>query len=94
VYTNSLLATLNARKMIQTMGAEISDMSFFMKDSGKTSIGAHVRWKIPFIHIIESHFYTQKPANISIKIDTTKELAEDYVDIDKTEVGASRVIVR
>ena len=40
---------------------------------------------------------TQRPANISIKIDTTKEFAgdekQDYDDLAKTEVGPFRILV-
>jgi hypothetical protein len=40
---------------------------------------------------------TQRPTNISIKIDTTKEFAgdemRDYHDLEKSEVGAFRATV-
>lgn len=97
MYTNSLLATLNARKKIRTAGTAIhtpGDVSFFMKDFGKTSIGARVRWKTPFIHIIEKTkkiFITQRQTNTSVKIDTTQEFSRDenrdYPDLEDTEVG-------
>ena len=49
VYTNSLLATLNARKKIRNAGSAVntpSDVSFSMRDFAKTtSIGSRVRWK-------------------------------------------------
>jgi len=100
VYSNSLLATLNARKKIREAGssANTSDVSSFMQDFAKsTSIGAHVRWKIHFLRIIEKAnkiFTTQRPTNISIKIDTTQEFAgdgkQDYNDLEKMEVGAFR----
>lgn len=74
LYTNSLLATLNARKKIRNVGSAIhtpSDVSYSMKDFGKNSVGA------------------RRPTNISIKIDTTKEFAGDekqhYEDLEKTE---------
>ena len=104
MYTNSLLATLNARKMIRNAGSAIntpSDASYSMKDFAKTtSIGARVRSKNPVICIIKkpnNFFITQRPTNISIKIDTTKEFAgdekRDYHDLEKTEVGAFRAIL-
>ncbi|KIM35753.1 hypothetical protein M413DRAFT_325932 [Hebeloma cylindrosporum] len=83
LYTNSLLATLNARKMIRNAGSAVnngtpSDVSFSMNNFAKTtSMGAQVR-----------------PTNISIKIDTTKEFSGDekpaYHDLEKTELGTLR----
>jgi hypothetical protein len=101
VYTNSLLATLNARKRIRKAGSAVhtpSDVSFSMKDFAKTtSIGSRVRWKTPFTRTIEKIVIVQRPPNISIKIDTTKEFAgdekQDYDDLAKSEVGAFRVLV-
>ena len=100
MYSNSLLATLNARKKIRKAGssANTSDVSFSMKDFAKsTSTGARVRWKFPFLHIIEGPnklFSTQRPTNISIKIDTTQEFGgdgkQDYDDLEKMEVSAVR----
>lgn len=66
LYSNSLLATLNARKSIRNAGSGVNtatptDVSFSMKDFAKsTAIGSHVR-----------------PTNISITIDTTKEFSGD-----------------
>ncbi|KIM38949.1 hypothetical protein M413DRAFT_447593 [Hebeloma cylindrosporum] len=65
LYTNSLLATLNARKMIRKAGSGAnpstpSDLSWSMKDFAKTtSAGPH------------------RPTNIAIKTDTTQEFAGD-----------------
>jgi len=63
-------------------------------------MGAHVRWKIPFLRIVEKPnklFSTQRPTNISIKIDTTQEFAgdgkQDYNDLEKMEASAVRSTV-
>ncbi|KAF8631313.1 hypothetical protein AX15_002459 [Amanita polypyramis BW_CC] len=75
LYSNSLLATLNARKMIrgsadgiQSTGEDFN-YSVSLRDIPKTAtIGS------------------RRPANISIKIDTTKELAMDH-DSDQDRTG-------
>ena len=57
VYTNSLLATLNARKKIRNAASANntpSDVSFSMKDFAKTtSLGSRVRQRTPFKRLIE-----------------------------------------
>ncbi|KAJ2914321.1 hypothetical protein MD484_g6095, partial [Candolleomyces efflorescens] len=77
LYTNSLLATLNARKMIRGSAGGIhstsDNFSFSLRDLPKTGT-------------VNS---SRRPTNISIKIDTTKEFATDRdsdqeIDNDKT----------
>ncbi|KAF6760860.1 hypothetical protein DFP72DRAFT_56129 [Ephemerocybe angulata] len=69
LYTNSLLATLNARKLIRGSADGIhttsDNFSFSLREISKH--GASVTSSAP----------KQRPTNISIKIDTTKEFATD-----------------
>ncbi|PBK60598.1 hypothetical protein ARMSODRAFT_982132 [Armillaria solidipes] len=63
LYSNSLLATLNARKRIRTAAEGInssSEISFSLKDISKASA-----------------YSSRRGPNISIKIDTTKEFTSD-----------------
>ncbi|KIM39498.1 hypothetical protein M413DRAFT_446993 [Hebeloma cylindrosporum] len=79
LYTNSLLATLNARKRIRSAGTAIhtpTDISVSMRDFPTSpSVGK------------------RRPTNISIKIDTTQEFATDakqeYADLEKAETVSS-----
>ncbi|TEB22646.1 hypothetical protein FA13DRAFT_1740710 [Coprinellus micaceus] len=67
LYTNSLLATLNARKMIRGASDPVhttSDFSFSLRDLPKNGAAASVPGK-------------KSAQNISIKIDTTQEFATD-----------------
>ncbi|TEB22227.1 hypothetical protein FA13DRAFT_1741179 [Coprinellus micaceus] len=67
LYTNSLLATLNARKMIRGASDPVhttSDFSFSLRDLPKNGTAASVPGK-------------KSAQNISIKIDTTQEFATD-----------------
>ncbi|RXW17156.1 hypothetical protein EST38_g8698 [Candolleomyces aberdarensis] len=77
LYTNSLLATLNARKMIRGSADGIhstsDNLSFSLRDLPKNGTVTS----------------SKRPTNISIKIDTTKEFAMDRdsdqeLDNDKT----------
>jgi hypothetical protein len=56
VYTNSLLATLNARQMISNAGGSVvSSMTYSVKDSANTtSLSAHVRQNIPFVLLLKN----------------------------------------
>ena len=51
VYTNCLLATLNARKKIQHMGSVPSDPLSMMEFAKFRSTREQVRWKIPSLRI-------------------------------------------
>ncbi|PPQ95577.1 hypothetical protein CVT26_008605 [Gymnopilus dilepis] len=85
LYTNSLLATLNARKMIRGAGEAIHTTS----DNFSLSLR-----EFPKNGAISS----RRPTNISIKIDTTQEFATDLdneVDLEKAEARAGfRNVVR
>ncbi|KAF8812047.1 hypothetical protein BYT27DRAFT_7088201 [Phlegmacium glaucopus] len=79
LYTNSLLATLNARKMIRIAGEGIQttseNLSVSLREFPKNG-----------------PMTTMRPTNISIKIDTTKEFATDSdqeLDLEKSEVSVS-----
>jgi len=61
LYTNSLLATLNARKKIREAGSGVQTTTQDLTLSGTTF----------------ANMGTRKPTNISIKINTTQELATD-----------------
>ncbi|KAF8959577.1 hypothetical protein BDZ97DRAFT_1666845 [Flammula alnicola] len=79
LYTNSLLATLNARKMIRTSGNGIH--------SGSDNLTLSLR-EFPKNGPISS----RRPTNISIKIDTTKEFITDSDqdnDLEKADVSVS-----
>ncbi|KAF8903244.1 hypothetical protein CPB85DRAFT_1226543, partial [Mucidula mucida] len=71
LYSNSLLATLNARKRIRASGEGVNTtsdnqgMGFSLKDISSQSKPGTLGTK------------TSHPTNISIKIDTTKEFATD-----------------
>ncbi|KAJ3513803.1 hypothetical protein NLJ89_g2747 [Agrocybe chaxingu] len=80
LYTNSLLATLNARKMIRGSADGVhstsENLTLSLREFPKTGTMG-----------------SRRPANISIKIDTTKEFATDRDsdrdnDLEKTEVRA------
>ena len=101
MYTNCLLATLNARKKIRNAGSDPSDALSMMEWAKTTSAEERVRWKNPSLCIMEKSnklFITQRPTNISIKIDTTKEVVEDAkqdnYDLEATDVGAFQAMVR
>lgn len=74
LYTNSLLATLNARESIRKVGSATtpSDASFSMSKLAKTTVG------------------TRRPTDISIKIDTMTDFGADqklnYRDLDRTDL--------
>ncbi|KAF8194639.1 hypothetical protein BJ912DRAFT_178293 [Pholiota molesta] len=81
LYTNSLLATLNARKMIRNSGNGIHSTSehltMSMRDLTKAGPMA-----------------SRRPTNISIKIDTTKEFVTDSDqenDLEKGDVSRRSV---
>ncbi|KDR81049.1 hypothetical protein GALMADRAFT_153413 [Galerina marginata CBS 339.88] len=79
LYTNSLLATLNARKMIRGAGEAIHSTS--------ENLSLSLR-EFPKNGAISS----RRPTNISIKIDTTKEFATDSDpenDLEKAETSSS-----
>ncbi|KAF8885055.1 hypothetical protein CPB84DRAFT_1816875 [Gymnopilus junonius] len=81
LYTNSLLATLNARKMIRGAGEAIHTTS----DNYSLSLR-----EFPKNGAITS----RRPTNISIKIDTTQEFAADLDhenDLEKAETSSSSV---
>jgi len=86
VYTNCFLATLNARKKIREAGSTVytaaQDLSLSRtRLSNIAAMGIQVRWKMTFfsspVAERQNDFVTQQPANISIKIDTTQEVATD-----------------
>jgi len=93
VYMNSLLATLNARKKIWAAASQSNikcsrdlsrDISFSLKQLPKNaSVGG--TQKNAFLLMSKTFIFTQRPTNISIKIDTTKEYTRSD---DKTEVRA------
>jgi len=102
VYTNCLLATLNARKIIRNAGSDSSDALSMMEFARVTSTGEleRVRWKIPFLRIIEKPnklLITQRPTNISMMTGTTKGVAgdakRDTHDLETVDVGAFRPMV-
>ncbi|KAG6833998.1 hypothetical protein H0H93_012676, partial [Arthromyces matolae] len=80
LYSNSLLATLNARKMIRgsTDGIHSTSENFSLSLRELPKNGT-IRGDI--------HTYYQRPTNISIKINTTKEYALDSEHGHDTEKG-------
>lgn len=102
VYTNSLLATLNARDLIRksadTVNYSTADnkvnvsLREFPKNESVTP-----RVELPNFHILSFYDlrqFMQQAANISIKINTTKDYVTDSIserDMDKTVVCSIQV---
>ncbi|KAG5634711.1 hypothetical protein H0H81_001037 [Sphagnurus paluster] len=88
VYTNSLLATLNARKSIANAVEDINHMLVSLPPSTPAgSIGA--------VEVLQTSRSASKkgtttPRNISIRIDTTKESIHEERDIDGMGSMAAR----
>jgi hypothetical protein len=68
LYSNSLLATLNARQMIRAAADHTENLSLSMKDMGKTH-------SVPAFQVGRAS--TQLPTQISIRITNTQEYARD-----------------
>ncbi|KAF9524388.1 hypothetical protein CPB83DRAFT_610299 [Crepidotus variabilis] len=73
LYTNSLLATLNARKKIRGCGESSDHVSLSLRDCN-----INTSTKL-------TNASVRRGANISIKIDTTKEFASDLAEDNDTE---------
>ena len=86
VYCNSLLATLNARRIIRGESTD-DDVSMSLqgitrKTTTQSVIGTTQRASIcdePDIFFLTKHLYQSMPNNISIKISTTQELVRDDI---------------
>ncbi|EKM80267.1 hypothetical protein AGABI1DRAFT_106493 [Agaricus bisporus var. burnettii JB137-S8] len=77
LYSNSVLATLNARIAIRGLGEDSDELSFSLQTATKSCQPA---------------FNTTsflRPANISIKINTTQELTRDHQHMRDLEVSSS-----
>ncbi|KAF5369787.1 hypothetical protein D9758_001371 [Tetrapyrgos nigripes] len=73
VYSNSLLATLNARQSIRGIGGDESeDISLSLRSLNKSRFGRATRELTT----------NPKQTNISIKIDTTQEMVRDAMEQD------------
>jgi len=98
VYCNSLLATLNARRIIRGESTD-DDMSMSLQGVKKTSqsvIGTTQRVSIcneSNIFFQTEHLYQPMPNNISIKIDTTQELVRDEIH-DQVREDFIHVLIR
>lgn len=74
VYSNSVLATLNARKIIRQIGETSDELSFSIQavsKSGQGNIGSTVTFTLFLFYCQMTEL--KRSANISIKIDTIQE---------------------
>lgn len=84
VYSNSVLATLNARIAIRGLGEDSDELSFSLQTATKSCQPAfNTTSFLVRSYLIHSYFQRnlhlkQRPANISIKINTTQELTRDH----------------
>ncbi|KAF5387611.1 hypothetical protein D9615_000086 [Tricholomella constricta] len=70
VYSNSVLATLNARQAIRELGEDSDDLSFSFK------------MRPTFSKSGARHLNSSRTANISIKIDTSHQYDRDPTRLD------------
>ncbi|KAF9461393.1 hypothetical protein BDZ94DRAFT_1310667 [Collybia nuda] len=80
VYSNSLLATLNARKAIRELGGDGEDLSFSLQHTFSTPG-------------VAKHFKSDGPPGISIKIETTQQSTHDLNKSDPDSHGNHRTLV-
>ena len=87
VYCNSLLATLNARRIIQENMDDVMSMSLqgATKKTTTQSVIGTTQWASIcdepdfFFPFLTKHLYQPMANNISIRIDTTQQLVRDGI---------------
>lgn len=102
VYSNSLLATLNARKSIRGLSDDYGDVSVSLQTLSKNAARRNMT---TVTNVLSSLFSIQlyfdidlcqpRPTNISIKIDTTHEFVRDEIERDldvSRHLGASQYL--
>ncbi|KIM59329.1 hypothetical protein SCLCIDRAFT_27431 [Scleroderma citrinum Foug A] len=95
MYCNSLLATLNARRIIQENMSDVMSMSLqgATKKTTTQSVIGTTQWTSIcdepdfFFPFLTKHLYQPMANNISIRIDTTQELVRDGI---RDQYSASR----